>query len=287
MIIKDLPPETLDLALVLGIFAKPMAVQHDLTSTLKKSLQKLLLKKYREQEGKFIVEGPHLVEEVLTSSWVVDVVIATPLFRSNPHAPEILKRAANQGVKIAETSDAFFKKITDTVTSQGIAAVVRASKSNVRDIWREDARDAIVAALDGINDPGNVGTIIRTCDWFGVDAVLLGKGTADLFNPKTLRATMGSMFHLPIYFDVDLMAEISSAKKTGFRVVAAVSSGGKGLGKKLVSRKNLIILGNEAHGIHQSLQQMADDEVTIPRFGSAESLNVAISAGIILSWLRM
>ncbi len=264
-----------------------MPVYHDLTSAQKKFVQKLLLKKYRGQEGKFIVEGPHLVGEALDSSWRVDDIIMAPSFGSNPHAPKILKRAASKRVRIMETSDSFFRKISDTVASQGIVAVVRESVSGVGDFWLRNEGDAVLVALDGITDPGNVGTIIRSCDWFGVGAVLLGRGTVELYNPKTLRSTMGSIFHLPIYTDVDLESGLSEAKKSGFRVIAAVSSGGAGLKKQFHSGKMLIVFGNEAHGIRPALQEMADEEVTIPRFGRAESLNVAVSAGIILSSVRM
>jgi TrmH family RNA methyltransferase len=259
----------------------------NLTPVQNKSIQKLLVKKYREREEKFLIEGPHLVEEALKSSWKVEEILVTSSFISNPHARNILKTAEINKTKILKVSESVISKVSDTVTSQGIVAVVIESRLRLQDLWRQRSRDALVVALDGITDPGNVGTIIRSCDWFGVDAVLLGQGTVELYNPKTLRSTMGSIFHIPIFTDVDLDAEIPAARKYGYTLLAATSGGGTPVDKNRVSQKSLVVFGNEARGIRGSLLEMVDDQITIPRFGKAESLNVGTSVGIILGWFRI
>ena len=258
----------------------------DLTLREKKFLQKLLLKKYREQEGKFLIEGPHLVEDALDSSWIVDFILLTPAFLKNSHAQNILKSARTKKIRVVQTTESFFKKIVDTVTSQEIVAVVRENRYSPKEFWQRNVHDSFIVALDAVTDPGNLGTIIRAGDWFNMNGILLGRGTVDLYNPKTLRSAMGSVFHLPVIADVDLEAEIVLAKKSGFTVLAAVAAEGKTPDKKVLSQKSIVIFGNEAHGIHASLLKMADIQITIPRFGKAESLNVGISAGIIMGWMR-
>ena len=143
---------------------------------------------------------------------------------------------------------------------------------------------SLVVALDRVSDPGNVGTIIRTCDWFGADAVVLDRDTVEFTNPKLTRSTMGSMFHLPVYSDVDLPDIIAKAKKKGFTVYATTLAESKSIPTKFAG-KSIIILGSEAHGVRPELLRQADELLSIPKFGKAESLNVAISCGVILgSW---
>jgi TrmH family RNA methyltransferase len=259
----------------------------ELTQAQKKSFQKLLTKKYRDREKKFLVEGPHVVEEALNSTWRVDQIIMTPAFRSNPHARGILKTAKAKNVKISQLSEAVMVKMSDTVTTQGVVAVVAQQTRDVREFLHQTRKSVLVVALDRIADPGNLGTIIRTCDWFGVDAVMLSKESAELFNSKTLRSTMGSIFHLPIFLDVALETELTSAKRSGYSILATTSSGGTGFDKTMVQKKSVVLFGNEAHGVSSALLRIADYQITIPGFGKAESLNVGISCGIVLGYFRV
>ncbi len=247
-----------------------------------RSLQKLLRKKFRSSEGLFVVETPHLVEEALASDWRVETVVMTESFIENAHAGGILEAADRRKVAVRKGREAVVRQFTETVTSPGVFAVVHQRKP----VWSARRGEGIFIALDGVSDPGNVGTIIRTADWFAADAVILGDGCAELYNPKVLRATMGSLFHLPVYEKVDLVRLVQEFRKEGGTVVAAVVSGGHPMQAAKVPGLSLLLFGSEAAGIRDELRPLVDHAVTIPRHGRAESLNVAISCGIILSHLR-
>ncbi len=248
-----------------------------------KSLQKLLTKKFRSSTSLFIIETPHIIAEALASDWQVEQIVITDSFAGNTHAAQILSAAGRRGVGVRTARESFVKLFTGTVTSPGIFAVVRRKKAE----WPgTGGPGGWTVALDGVADPGNVGTIIRTADWFGAHAVVLGKGCAEVYNPKVLRATMGSLFHLPVYDTVDLVDFARRYREQGGTVVAAVSAGGVSLKEARVPAASLLLFGNEAAGIRLELRPFIDREITIPKYGRAESLNVAISCGIILSLLR-
>jgi TrmH family RNA methyltransferase len=244
---------------------------------------KLTQKKYRRLERKFLVEGMKLVEEAINSDWHVEEILVSP----DHSAKSVEAQARAKGLPIMELTGVQLSKLSDTVTSQGVVAIVTTMPHSLEELWRKLPKQSRIVALEGVSDPGNVGTIIRTSDWFGVDAVLLDVSTAELYNPKVVRSTMGSIFHLPIIPDIDLAQVIRDAKKQQFRVIATVVNGGKLPGKFTFPEKSLLIFGSEAHGISPSIQQYADECLTIPKSGRAESLNVAIACGIILNSLRI
>lgn len=252
-----------------------------------KQIRKLNQKKYREQAGQFLVEGVHLLEEVLNSSWVVAEVLITPDFRDQKPAAKIFKRAGELKVPIFTIGERELALLADTVTAQGVVGVVAERKAKLENVWSRNPARSIVVALDGVSDPGNVGAVIRTCDWFGADAVLLGKGSVELHNPKVVRSSMGSIFHLPIIEDVDLESALAAAKREGYTSYCTVAKGGVEIGKHKLHPKTVLIFGSEAHGISTGVQRKADDSLTIPRVGQAESLNVAVASGVILATLRL
>ncbi len=286
MIIKELVPQRFGFRNDIRYIRGTMKKYPDLTSGEKKSLRKLLMKKVRDKEGRFLVEGPRVVEEALHSTWKVSKIIFTNQFLSNPHSQRIITAARARKVHIVQAPADTLKAISDAVTSQGVAAVVERASGWSQSFWPDRPKSSLIIALDHVSDPGNLGTIIRTCDWFGVDAILLGQGTAELFNPKTLRSTMGSLFHLTVYADVNLAFELVNAKTAGYSIIATSSTGGNSLYDMPALDRVVLLFGNEARGISQNLLGIADHMLTIPRFGKAESLNVGISCGVILSWMR-
>jgi TrmH family RNA methyltransferase len=184
---------------------------------------------------------------------------------------------------IVEAPPRDFERVSDTVQSQGILAAVR---------WNDARADALhfgdratVLALDAVSDPGNVGTVIRTAAWFGVSAVILGAGCADLLNPKTVRATMGGIFQLPVCRNENLIDALSRLKLLGFRVTPATMDGQTDWRGWANNARSVLVLGSEARGVSEEICRLADQRVTIPRRGAGESLNVAVSAGILLSAL--
>lgn len=230
-----------------------------------KEWKKLHRKKYRDQTGTFLVEGYHLVEEVLNSKWQVEELIVledTPL----PFSYE--------GKKESVTSQVM-KEISQTETPQGIIAVV------TKELHQRGTGTHFLL-LDTIQDPGNLGTLIRTADAAGFDAVLLGEGSVDRFNDKVLRATQGSMFHDMKVVDVNLKDEMRKLKEDGVVVWGTALQGATDFTELDVPEKVALLVGNEGNGVREELLKDSDELVKIPIYGKAESLNVAVAAGILM-----
>jgi len=252
-----------------------------------KSCQKLLLKKYRDQEGKYLIEGAHLVGEALSSGANVQSLLITAEFSQHPDAPAILRRAGKRGVPVLTVSPQISARLSDMVSSQGVSAVVAVSQPSLQTVWRKSAPASLVVALDAVADPGNLGTIIRTADWFGADAVVVSAGAVDLYNPKVLRATMGSLYHLPVISGVSTEDLIAAARAHGYTIIATVSRDGLAPSRGMFSDRTILLFGSEANGLPGRIVESADIRLTIPRFGSAESLNVAMSVASLLSYIRL
>lgn len=176
--------------------------------------------------------------------------------------------------------------VSDTVHTQGILAVLRQRHPSLDQVFQPGAAESVLTALDAVADPGNVGTIIRTCDWFGVHGVLLGRQSVDLYNPKVVRSTMGSLFHLPVIVNVDLPAALSTAREQGYRIYVADPGGETHFDRIRYDRKSVLVFGNEAWGVTDAVKGLADVRVSIRKYGAAESLNVGIACGIMLSTLH-
>jgi TrmH family RNA methyltransferase len=257
-----------------------------------KSVARLTQKKFRHEERKFIVEGLRAVEEALESDWRVEMLLVGDPILSKGDAAPAMRSARAKKCPIYEVSAAEIERLSDTITSQGILAVVSIKGDGADKDLSALPNRAVVVALDGIADPGNAGTMLRTCDWFGVDAVLMGRNSVDLYSPKVVRGAMGSIFHLQILPEVDLLKSVRLARKGGFKVFVTVAPGNSSsttplFPMKTLPGKILLIFGNEAHGVSKELMNEADGHISIPKFGRAESLNVAISCGVILGAIRL
>ncbi|AWE08284.1 RNA methyltransferase [Lysinibacillus sp. 2017] len=227
-------------------------------------------RKEREKTGEYLVEGFHLVEEALK------------------HKDQIVQMIVREGVDlpmlwpidelvIVYVNDAVAKEIAETETSQGVFAHCkqRVVSEDEKYDWRK------VLLVDAVQDPGNIGTMIRTADAAGIDAVVLGKGSVDAFNPKTLRSAQGSHFHIPVVRG-DLMEWIENLQQDGVRVYG--TSLEESISYKAVepSEAFALMVGNEGSGINPQLLAKTDQNVIIPILGGAESLNVAVATGILL-----
>ncbi|MFD1067449.1 TrmH family RNA methyltransferase [Oceanobacillus locisalsi] len=234
-----------------------------------KALKKLHQRKYRKQTNTFLIEGDHLIEEALVSDWLTLEIIVS----EEGTVPEIAKH-----LPVTEVTRQVFKELSFTASPQGVMAVV--------EIKTEEAIDGeFIVLLDAVQDPGNTGTIIRTADAAGADGVILGSGCVDLYNDKVIRSTQGSIFHLPV-LHADLDEEADRLKKAGYTVWATALEKAENYKNLTVPQKTAVILGNEGAGVKDSLLEKADERVTIPIFGKAESLNVSIAAGILLYYLN-
>jgi TrmH family RNA methyltransferase len=244
------------------------------------SYSRLLKKKFRQEQRKFIVEGIKTIQEGINSNFKCEIIFATNNFKeaNNKIISELIKK--NLRVEIIKNID--FQKLCSMVNPQGISAVFLFPDFNKKKI-EEDSSNLIVC-LENISDPGNLGTIIRNCDWFGIKEIILSKNCSDVFSPKTIRASMGSIFHLTIYEDVDLSTTLALFKNKDYKITCADLDGENIFGYKK-SEKEVIVFANEANGPSNYLLSVSDNRITIPKFGKAESLNVASASAIILAEL--
>lgn len=233
---------------------------------------KLKQKKYRDEQGRFIIEGIRLIEEGIREGLVDYILYSSKLMDTNGAG-----RIESSGVKMYEVSHDILKELCDTQTPQGAAAVAVKPGG-----LSEDIKGDFIIIADGIQDPGNLGTIIRTADAAGGDGVILLKGTVDAYNPKTLRSTMGSVFHIPIICYDDLENLVDSLKEKGFFIYASSLEDSETIYNSDFKGKTAIVIGNEANGIPKEHVKLCTHKIKIPMPGRAESLNAASAAAIIM-----
>jgi TrmH family RNA methyltransferase len=248
-----------------------------------KYLRSLQQKKYRDAEQKFLLEGWRPLRDALESDFIIDMIALLPRESQIPECQSILAIAKKRNILLKELREVQLKQISDAVHSQGVVALVHQQIHTFDAIYLESA-DSIVAC-DHVSDPGNLGTILRTCDWFGVDVVLLSEGCVSLYNEKVVRATAGSIFHVKVFENLELKNAFLNLKSKGFQLIASALDG-KPVNSYMVPERNVLILGSEAHGVSEGILRLADEVLTIPRFGKAESLNVGIACGIFLEKWR-
>lgn len=180
-------------------------------------------------------------------------------------------------------TDQIFKKISDTVTPQGILCVVRIKSESLSDFIKEyDGKSFKVIALEGLQDPGNMGTIVRTAEAAGVDLILAGENTVDIYSTKVVRSTMGSIFRVPVVYTDDLYRDIDLLKSSNVKVYAAHLKGECKYSSVDYSDRSMILIGNEGRGLTDKASSMADTLVKIPMQGKVESLNAAVAAAILM-----
>lgn len=245
-----------------------------------RAVAKLTKRSARQETGLFLLEGPQAAREVLAyrPETLVEL-FATPTAMEK-HA-DIRDAATDAGIEVIFTTEAVLDAMADTVTPQGIVAVARQSPTSVRDVFAASPR--LVAICEEVRDPGNLGTIIRAADAAGADAVVLTGRTVDPYNPKVVRATTGSLFHLPIAVGVDLSTAVERAHAAGVRVVAADVGGGDFLASRtLLAEPTAWLFGNEARGLDEEALALADLSLRLPIYGAAESLNLATAASVCL-----
>lgn len=259
-----------------------------LTNHLVKHAKALHRRKEREDSGEMILEGMRLVEEAERAGASLRYVLHTSPRESRLES--LLDSLRANGVACYEATSQVLETCSDTQTPQGIVAVCRqpalASLGELLALMSDASCGAhgklrIVLALDGIQDPGNLGTIIRTCCAAGMLAVVGGAGCADAFSPKAVRSTMGAIFRIPIYMG-ELQSCLEGARTEGYKIVAACGEVGIPYYDVQLADKTVVIVGSEAVGISSHIREMADVQVNIPMAREVESLNAAIAAGIIV-----
>lgn len=245
-----------------------------------RAVAKLTKRSARQETGLFLLEGPQAAREVLSHRpETLLEMFATPT--AMERHPDIRDAARAADIEVQFTTEAVLDAMADTVTPQGIVGVARQSPTSLRDIF--DASPRLVAICEEVRDPGNLGTIIRAADAAGADAVVLTGRTVDLYNPKVVRATTGSLFHLPVAVGVDLATAVERAHAAGLRVIAADVGGEDFLtSRHVLAEPTAWLFGNEARGLDDEALAHADMALKLPIYGSAESLNLATAASVCL-----
>jgi TrmH family RNA methyltransferase len=249
-------------------------------------LKALKQKKVRGERGLFVAEGFRFVNEAAESDFEFVTVLHTAEMEDDPAGAGLLRVLAKRSPVLVRVTARELAAVGDTVTSQGILAVVRRKGIDAERILSTRQTPAIVVAFDAVADPGNLGTMVRTCDWFGIAGILLGSNCVELYNPKALRATMGSVFHLPVAADVHLPRALVRAKELGYRVYVTDAAGDVVHDRSQIGERSLLVFGNEARGVSEQVRGAADGRLAIPRYGRAESLNVGVACGIVLAQIR-
>lgn len=248
-----------------------------ITSTANKQIKELvqLIKKSkaRKEQRVFVVEGIRMFVEA-PKDWI-QAVYASESFLKEPEHLECLN-----GYDYEEVSDSVFAAVSDTKTPQGILCVVRMPEYHKEDLFSEQG--GLYLVLENIQDPGNLGTMLRTGEGAGISGVILSRDTVDLFNPKTIRSTMGSIYRVPFLIADDLGAMIKEMKKSGIHTCAAHLKGTEAYDHFDYTQSTAFLIGNEGNGLTDVTATLADTYVRIPMEGKVESLNAAMASGILL-----
>lgn len=239
-----------------------------------KRLNGLKIKKNRDKEGVFVAEGLRFISEV-PRDWPVEAYAVNDSF-ANENDLSVYENKA----EVLCLPDALFASVCDTENPQGILAVCKKLDWDEKKVFAKEKPFLILA--EELNDPGNLGTVIRTADACGADAVFLSKGSVDLYNPKVLRSTMGSLFHVPVFQNVDLNVISDKLKKNTISLYAAHLKGDTYPYALDLADSCAFIIGNEARGLSDDAAALCDQWVKIPMPGQAESLNASIAAGVLM-----
>jgi len=242
-----------------------------------RSARRLSTLKGRRAAEQFLAEGPQAVREAVAADLVQRLFVTKT--GADRH-PDVVEAAASCGASVSLVSDAELASLTDTVTPQGLVAVCRTTEASLQDVIAAAPRLVVVCAQ--VRDPGNAGAVIRCADAFGADAVVLTHGSVDAHNPKTVRASVGSLFHLPVVADVGLEEATDALKAAGLTVIAADGSGGSTLLDLDLTGPIAWVFGNEAWGLPPADLATADIVAKVPMWGAAESLNLSTAAAVCL-----
>ncbi|MBO6232696.1 MAG: RNA methyltransferase [Clostridia bacterium] len=241
-----------------------------------KHIKKLKDKKYRDLNNEYMIEGIKLVKEAIQEKAEIKQIIICEECDNTEIIPKELTYEIAKYECIYVTKQ-IFNSITEVKNPQGILAVV--SKENTEN--GIDYSQDIIVALDDLQDPGNLGTILRTVDSIGLTQILVSKGTADCFNPKVVRSTMGAIFRVKIIECEDLKNTLKEMKNHHFKIMVTSLQTNNSI-YDVDYNKKVIVVGNEANGVEKEIQDMADEKVKIPMLGKTESLNASVATGIVL-----
>lgn len=241
-----------------------------ISKTKVRFIKSLQVKKYRLAEQSFIVQGAKAVREVLDSDYAVDLLVCTEAYLRDT-------RSARKASEVCEASEKELTTLGSMETNSAALAVVRMKPSKPPRI----PKDNFTLVLDDIRDPGNLGTIIRTADWYGIPMILASEETTDWYSPKVINATMGSFLRVEIYY-----GSLDAWLKSVDMPIYGTFLDGEDVHKISFGKSGMIVIGNESRGISPAVEKRVTRRITIPRVGQAESLNASVATAVVLDNLR-
>ncbi len=241
-----------------------------------KHIKKLKDKKYRDESNEYIIEGVKLIEEaVKENAKIKKIIICEDTTRTYEIPTDIMLEIAKY--ECVYVTDKIFASITQVTNPQGIMAIIEKSLNGESIDFNQD----IIVVLDDVQDPGNLGTILRTVDSIGLNQIIVSKGTVDVFNAKVVRSTMGAIFRINIIEVDDLVRCIKEMRKHHFKLMVTSLQTDNSI-YDIDFNKKIIVIGNESNGVSAEIQDIADEKAKIPMFGKTESLNASVAAGIVM-----
>lgn len=243
---------------------------------LVKNIKKLKEKKFRDNNNQFIIEGIKLVAEAIEEKADIEnIIVCEDCINNESIDKKLLYEIARY--KCIYVTEKIFNTLSDVSNPQGILAVINRKTDNINIDYSED----FIVVLDGIQDPGNLGTILRTIDSAGLKQIVISKETADPYNPKVVRSTMGGIFRVNIVRTNNIIKTLKEMKDNGFEVVVTSLDTNNNI-YNIQYNKKVVVIGNEANGVSKEVQDLADKKVKIPMLGKTESLNAGVAAGIMI-----
>jgi TrmH family RNA methyltransferase len=250
--------------------ASRLALRHQKVQRLRRLLSR---RSAREAERAFVVEGVKVLSEALDAGVPIESVYVDPAAAAEP----VTQRAFDAGARVYELAPGVLERVADTVTPQPGKALVPGIDRPLADL--ADA-DLLVVAVD-LRDPGNAGTVLRSAEAAGAGGLLFCDGSVDVYNPKTVRASAGSLFHVPVVAGGDAVQVLREMASWGVRRLATTAAGGHDYAEVDLTARVAFVLGNEANGLPSEVDDLVDERVTIPMVGRTESLNVGMAAAVL------
>ena len=241
-----------------------------------KHIKKLKDKKYRDENNEYIVEGVKLIEEaVQEKAKIKKIIVCEDTTRTYEIPTQVMLEIAKY--ECVYVTDKIFSSITQVTNPQGVMAIIEKNSENQEIDYTQD----IIIALDNVQDPGNLGTILRTVDSIGLKQIIVSKDTVDAFNSKVVRSTMGAIFRVKIIEVENLTQAIKEMRKHHFKLMVTSLQTENSI-YDIEFNKKIIVIGNESNGVSKEIQDMADEKAKIPMLGKTESLNASVAAGVVM-----
>ena len=241
-----------------------------------KHIKKLKDKKHRDESNEYIIEGVKLIEEaVKENARIKKIIVCEDTTRTYEIPTHIMYEIAKY--ECVYVTDKIFASITQVTNPQGIMAIIEKGDTDAQIDYTQD----IIVALDDVQDPGNLGTILRTVDSIGLNQIIVSKGTADAFNSKVVRSTMGAIFRVKIIEVENLPQSIKEMRRHHFKLMVTSLQTENSI-YDIQFNKKIIVIGNESNGVSKGIQEMADEKAKIPMLGKTESLNASVAAGVVM-----